>query len=110
MNDNEARHQLWATFSVKDHCRRGAFIAEVLLYDKLLVPVVPTAEADLSPEEAAREMDRWRKSDWKRARQTDIVRILGDRVEPIPWTSVRQNEWRQEMEKSFAEGNARESE
>ena len=52
------RHQLWATFSVKDHCRRGAFIAEVLLYDKLLIPVVPTEQHGLTPEEARRERER----------------------------------------------------
>jgi hypothetical protein len=34
-------HELWATFSVKDHCQPGAFIAEALLYDRLVLPVVP---------------------------------------------------------------------
>ncbi len=40
----ETWYELWGTFSVRDHCRRGAFIPEVLLYDQLLLPVVPTAD------------------------------------------------------------------
>ena len=29
---------VWGTFSVRDHCRPGAFVREVLLYDRLVVP------------------------------------------------------------------------
>ena len=35
MEEREHWHQICATFSVKDHVREGAFIAEVLLYDYL---------------------------------------------------------------------------
>ena len=29
---------VWGTFSVRDHCRREAFLREILLFDKLAVP------------------------------------------------------------------------
>jgi hypothetical protein len=51
-------HELWGTCSVKDHQRPGAFVAKVLLYDEILIPVPPTVEDGLSADEAASEWDR----------------------------------------------------
>ena len=42
MNEREHWHQICATFSVKDHVREGAFIAEILLYDYLYIPTLAT--------------------------------------------------------------------
>jgi len=98
----EPWHQLWATFSVKDHCPPGAFVAEVLLYDKLLIPVVPTEEDGLSPEDADAEWDRWLAAGWDPARQAEVTPILGDSAELIPWTSALQGEWKARMESGFA--------
>ena len=36
--------ELWGTFSVRDHLRRRAFIADVLLYDRLVIPYPPDDE------------------------------------------------------------------
>jgi hypothetical protein len=33
--------ELWGTFSVGDHLRANSFVAELLLYDRLVVPVPP---------------------------------------------------------------------
>jgi len=93
--------ELWATFSVKDHTRPGAFIAEVLLYDKLVIPVVPTQADGLSADEAKKEWDRWKTASWDPARQTQVCALLKDRVETIPWTAERQIEWRQAMAGGF---------
>ncbi len=41
---------LWGTFSVVDHLRRRPFVADVLLYDRLVVPVPDGDE----------EVKRWR--------------------------------------------------
>jgi hypothetical protein len=30
--------ELWGTFAVDDHLRPGAFIAEILLFDRLVIP------------------------------------------------------------------------
>ena len=36
--------ETWATFSVKDHCSEYAFVREVMLYDRLVIPIPPDAE------------------------------------------------------------------
>jgi len=99
------RSELWATFSVMDHVRPGAFVAEVLLYDRLLLPVPPRA-SDLPTDPEARatsekEWKRWKDTKWDPARQGQLLGILGDLAEPIPWTADRQAEWRQEMASQF---------
>jgi hypothetical protein len=95
--------ELWATFSVRDHTRPGAFIAEVLFYDKLLIPVVPTQADGLSDEEAKQEWERWNGNGWDPARQTQICGILGSHAEPIPWTAERQHEWKTAMAAKFSD-------
>jgi hypothetical protein len=112
----DAWYELWGTFSVRDHCRRGAFIAEVLLYDQLLLPVVPAAddferEAEIKGEKidavklAQQEWERWTKAGWNPARQTLLTIILKnkDRVSLIPWTLDRQSEWKASMDKEFSD-------
>ena len=111
-------YELWGTFSVRDHCRRGAFITEVLLYDQLVLPVVPSAddfdrEAQVKGEKvdaaklARQEWERWTKAGWNPARQTLLTIILRskDRVSLIPWTLDRQSEWKARMAAEFS--NAR---
>ncbi|HEX2746014.1 MAG TPA: hypothetical protein VHN16_16650 [Streptosporangiaceae bacterium] len=51
--------QIWGCYSVADHLERRAFVADLLLYDRL---VVPTPSAD--------DLDRWDKQ-WDPALQTD---------------------------------------
>jgi len=42
--------EFWGTFSVADHRRRRAFVADVLLYDRVAIPVPDGAD----------EVERWR--------------------------------------------------
>lgn len=93
----ERWHQLWATFSVKDHCTPGAFVAEVLLYDHLLIPVVPMRRDGLSADEASDEWKRWKDNGWEPARLNQLVAILGERATPIPWTKTLQQQWQERM-------------
>jgi len=96
----ESWHELCATFSVKDHTYPGAFIAEVLLYDRLIIPVIATEANGLTKEQARKEWDRWKssKKGWDPARQKQLVGILKnklqDRVIEVPWTPVLQAEWK----------------
>lgn len=94
----ERWHELWATFSVKDHCNPGAFVAEALLYDHLLIPVVPMRRDGLSAEEASDEWKRWKDNGWEPARLNQLVAILGERATPIPWTKNLQQEWQGRMD------------
>ena len=67
-------NQIWGTFSVKDHCRANAFVREVLLFDRLVLPV-PSDE---------QERSRWRQPNPKDPQENwdpdrlDVLRnILG---------------------------------
>jgi hypothetical protein len=108
--------ELWGTFSVRDHCRPGAFIPEALIYDRLVLPVVPTAD-DLERETpmyeragqdwnklAEKEWERWEDAGWNPSRQTLVASILklNKRVELVPWTFARQEQWAATMKKTFA--------
>lgn len=72
---------VWGTFSVRDHCRREAFLREVLLFDRLVVPYPdPNVQG---------ERDRWRtpnKSDpdetWDPDRLDALLAILGTESSP----------------------------
>jgi hypothetical protein len=75
--------QIWGTFSVKDHCRANAFVREVLLFDRLVLPV-PSDE---------QERSRWRQPNPKNSQENwdpdrlDVLRnILGSQdilAEPV---------------------------
>ncbi len=83
--------QVWGTFSVKDHCDPNSFIAEVLLYDRLVIPVPPD---DI-------ERKRWLKNGWKPDRLERLLTILGDRAYPVEWDGERQKKWKTRYEAGF---------
>src|SRR5215469_12776658 len=102
--NSEVWHELWGTFSVKDHCLPGAFVAEVLLYDKLIIPVLPTKKDGLSAESAEAEWDRWSRAGWDPARQAELTKVLGESAVLIPWTTDLQRAWKARMESESAWG------
>ena len=72
----------WGTFSVADHLRPRAFVADVLLYDRLVIPYPPT------PDERA----RWTGLKWYPDQLDQKLEILGDEMTiRAPW-----NQWTQE--------------
>lgn len=56
--------ELWGTFSVTDHRRRRAFIADVLLYDRLAIPIPDGVD----------EWNRWERSGRDPERQPGFER------------------------------------
>lgn len=88
--------QLWGTFSVVDHLRRDAFVSDVLVYNRLLVPV-PSDDA----------VDAWQQAGWQPARQRAILGILKDgnqrRVEEITWGPERLEEYRAQTSRMKSE-------
>lgn len=97
----ERWHELWGTFSVRDHLEPGAFVAEVLIYDKLVIPVPPTTGDGVGPAQALREAERWKASGWDPRRQEQLLAILGDRAQPIPWIAELQGQWHVRMREEF---------
>jgi hypothetical protein len=84
--------ELWGTFSVRDHREQRPLVADVMLYDRLVVPV---------PADRA-EWERWDHPDqgWDPARQKrvlDVLRRHGEKerlVLPIPWDERRRQTFR----------------
>jgi hypothetical protein len=65
--------RLWGCYSVADHLEPRAFVADLLLYDRL---VIPTPAAD--------DLDRW-EARWDPDRQRRLLDILGPFAERMEW-------------------------
>jgi hypothetical protein len=76
--------QVWATYSVMDHLEPKAFVADVMLYDRLIIPV--PAEDDL---------ERWK--GWNVERQAQLLEILGDRAEAVVWDKEWREKWKTQL-------------
>jgi hypothetical protein len=91
-DDRGAMRELWGTFSVRDHLEQRPFVADVMLYDRLVVPF---------PADRA-EWDRWEQpeQDWDPARQRRVLDVLRRHeqkqqlVVPIPWDEHRRQAFR----------------
>ncbi|EKV01576.1 hypothetical protein Lepto7375DRAFT_3747 [Leptolyngbya sp. PCC 7375] len=112
MNDTSEHYELWGTFSVMDHLREGAFLAEVILYDRLVIPVPPDPAPAQTPEDLAfaeKQQDRWNRHGWNPERQQKLLKILtAEDLEkpvavPVEWNRQRHQEWASEYEKSKLE-------
>jgi hypothetical protein len=75
--------EFWGTFSVRDHMRKRAFVAEVLLYEKLVVPVPPDEY-----------LEEWITNRWQPRRLKRLVDILGpEHCIEVQWDNNNRNEW-----------------
>jgi hypothetical protein len=85
----QASTDLWGTFAVKDHLVKRAFVADALLYDRLVIPTKPDNLGD----------SHW-PSSWDLTRQKQILRILGDLAIPIPWDDRKRALWQEKFDGS----------
>ena len=85
--------EIWGTFSVRDHLVERAFVADVLLYDRLVIPTKPE-NSDPSDWPAK----------WGLAHQQRLLDVLGELAIPIPWTTDRQQYWQQKFDDAHREG------
>jgi hypothetical protein len=94
---NGSQWQLWGTFSPADHLRKRAFVADVLIYDRLVVPVPAEDDADL--------WHKWERR-WNPTRQAEFLDVIDAEVPGllyrVPWTAVHDANWR-----AHAEGEQR---
>ena len=89
------KQELWGTFSVKDHKGKRPFVAEVLLYDRLMIPRPPTADEE-KPEPGGKDQEtEWRDNKWEPDRLRDLLDILGeeDLAIELPWGEQARKQW-----------------
>lgn len=83
---------LWGTLSVFDHKRPNAFVAEIGLFDALVVPVPPSADAE-----------EWRADRWNGALQAELLDVIpGDKLRRVPWDVTQRGRWAQRREAELA--------
>ncbi len=70
---------LWGTFSVADHLDARALVADILLYDKLIIPCPPFDQ-----------FDEWCKRGWKPKTLANILKAISGLYEPIFWNDEKQ--------------------
>lgn len=91
--------QIWGTFSVSDHLAPRPFVADVLLYDRLVVPV------------PGDDVDRWQENRWEPAKQASLLDVLaeGDLVRQVVWDAGVRDDFERawEQERKRAEGGER---
>jgi hypothetical protein len=73
--------RLWGCYSVADHLEPRAFVADLLLYDRLVVPV-PSKD----------DLARWEER-WDPARQQRLLAILGTYAERMEWSAPLRDRW-----------------
>lgn len=77
------RRQRWAAFSVRAHRDLGSLAADILLYDRLILPV---------PEDDP-ERDRWISEKWNPDEIAKRVVQSAGRIIGVPWTADLRGEW-----------------
>jgi hypothetical protein len=88
-------HELWATYSVKDHGTPRAFATDLMLFDRLVFPVPEKAEVEGYPigpgpvkrERNEAEWKRWEEKHWDPAGQARVLELLAPVVRRLPWSS-----------------------
>ena len=102
MDTHEEKFQLWGTFSVMDHMREGAFLPEVILYDRLVIPIPPDPEKSEDKDAEAfalKQWKRWEDQGWDPDRQRHLLDILDPIAVPVEWNLQRHQDWTEAYEK-----------
>ena len=76
----------WGSLSVEDHVDTRAMVANVLMYDRLVIPV-------MVPQEDRDEIEYWTQRNWDPALQLSRVHQLGELAVRRPWTSGYRNQF-----------------
>lgn len=90
----EPRRQWWGVYSVRAHMDMRALAREVLLYDRLILPV---------PEDL-HEADRWDNQGWDTRQLDYVAKNLGDLVHLVPWSQEMRATWADHMSLLAASG------
>jgi hypothetical protein len=80
--------ELWGTFAVDDHLRPRAFVAETVLFDRLIVPYPPPEDKEQYAE--------WAAAGWHPERLKETLAPLDDLAIKISWDKKLRTEWQSE--------------
>lgn len=79
----------WGTFSVADHLRPRSFVAEILLYDRLVLPYPPSAD----------ERTRWFEKEWRPDLLDAKLDVLPEEmVVRVPWNESVQERYKSRVD------------
>jgi hypothetical protein len=91
----------WGTFSVSDHVNNAPFVSDVLLFDRLLIPIPDPKDPNAEKEWICRE--------WQPELLHDCLNILGVKTEKeeglaltIPWDKSKRERFQNKMSTSAA--------
>jgi hypothetical protein len=90
----EPRPQWWGVYSVRAHMDLRALARELLLYDRLVLPV---------PEDLD-EADRWDTHGWDTYQLDYVAKNLEDLVQLVPWNGEMRAAWKDHMRMLSAAG------
>ena len=79
----------WGSLSVKDHIDLDSMVANVILYDRLVIPVPPDKA----------ESERWSKENWAPEILEERLEKLKDLAIIRPWDDYRQRLYRDAMQR-----------
>jgi hypothetical protein len=82
--------EVWGTYSVRDHLSPDAFLADVMLFDHLVVPVPPNED---TPDEKG-QFQKWEEAGADPKRQQRLIRALGPMVRTVAWNKERRDAWK----------------
>ena len=85
--------QLWGCYAVNDHLQHNAFVADVLLFERLVIPVPPQNDPE--------SLQPW-KENWQSDEQRKLLDILGGIAYEVPWSSVLRDKFQEEWSASLA--------
>jgi hypothetical protein len=77
--------ELWGTFAVDDHLRKRAYVADVVLFDRLVIPTPPAGDKQ--------QWQDWADENWQPERLKRTLGELGELAVPIPWTQNLRARW-----------------
>jgi hypothetical protein len=79
--------QIWGCYAVNDHLQKNAFVADVLLFERLVIPVPPENDP-----EALRPWEE----NWEPDQQRELLDILGGIACQVPWSSALRGQFQKE--------------
>src|SRR5438874_143474 len=96
-NGGNVAIERWGSLSVDDHVDTEALLTNVLLYDRLVVPVFTEQQTDRN------EREYWDQHGWNPDLQQTRLTQLGDLAVRRPWNDSRRERYKNRMQQLKSE-------